>query len=156
MIDTKPIAVVICGSFKNHEDIRRLAVFLKRVICFNGADLDVYPTQKHIDDSMPLIKIHHHNEGQESKETYELRSRMMDLYFRAIKESDIVLIYNIKDGDEHIGSGALMELGYAHALRKEIWFLVKPTDDNVLSMFEGEPKYVTSINETWRNLNAKQ
>jgi hypothetical protein len=142
MNDNKPVAIVICGSFKNHEEIRRFAVFLKRIIRFNGGDLDVYPTQEHIDNSMPLIKIHHNGEGQETEQTYELRHKMMTLYFKAIEESKMVIIYNLKDGLEHIGSGALMELGYAHALEKDIWFLVKPTDDNVLSMFKGQPNII--------------
>ncbi len=142
MNEHKPVAIVICGSFKNHDEIRRFAVFLKRIVGLNNVDLDVYPTREHIENSMPLIKIHHHGEGQETQETYDLRHRLMMLYFKAIKESDVVVIYNLKDGLEHIGSGALMELGYAHALEKDIWFLVKPSDDNVLSMFEGHPNII--------------
>jgi len=67
---------------------------------------------------------------------------MMEAYFKAIDSCDLVFVYNLKDGKEYIGSGTMMEIGYAHARNKAIWFLLKPTDDNILSMFKGRPSYL--------------
>jgi len=147
--------VVICGSFKEIEGIKRIRSLIESILfieygyCLVSRNIPsfvsgtyVYPTDQHIEDSQPLIDIHHHGKGEETQESYELRYKMMEAYFKAIDSCDLVFVYNLKDGKEYIGSGTMMEIGYAHARNKAIWFLLKPTDDNILSMFKGRPSYL--------------
>jgi nucleoside 2-deoxyribosyltransferase len=112
---------------------------------FESNKILVYPTDEHLEDSKPCIQIHHEGIGDETDKSIELRNNLMNLYFKAIDDCDLVFIYNLKDGKEHIGAGALMELGYAHAKNKKIYFLLKPTEANVLSMFAGNPEYLLEM-----------
>lgn len=120
--------VVVSGSFGDLRSIRYVINMLES----RGYEV-IFPTEKHFIDSKPCIEAHHEDKG-ETSDTIALRAKYMKLYFDKIRECDILWVANMKHGKEHLGIGTAMEIGFAYALGKRIYFVEEPTDANVLSM----------------------
>lgn len=112
--------IIICRSNRHSEPALRYAKALE------GEDLEVYCPER--------------VEGTEAWEVMDevdkrvTLQNLVDKHFRAIDESDVVLIYN-EDG--YIGTSVNIEIGYAVAKEKRI-FTIMVDDDPLRSiLFEG-------------------
>ena len=117
---------MISGSFA---EIAKIGLLIKEL---SSRGHIVFPTEEHFRKS-PMVQ--HHRDGhvlteQELKQCWE---RMQD-YFRAIDDCNVLIIFNEKRGEEHYGTGAMIELGYALARGKQVWLYRQPTDENIRAM----------------------
>ena len=123
--------VVVCGSYG---DLDYFLQILRSYQKKYGAS-NVFPNKDHIERSKPCIYAHHVLK-EETTETIIIRARLMQKYFDAIDDSDLVIVINEKAGQEHYGVGTTIEMGYAHAKGKKIFFIREPTNSNILSLLK--------------------
>ena len=123
--------IVVCGSYGD------LDYFLQILRSFQEkyGTSNVFPNKDHIERSKPCIYAHHVLK-EETDETLIIRARLMQKYFAAIDDSDLVIVINEKAGQEHYGVGTIIEMGYAHARGKKIFFTREPTNSNILSLLK--------------------
>ena len=127
--------VVICGSYGNLEYFEHIL----RIFQEKYGKANVFPDDKHLERSRPCIYTHHVAK-QETSETIIIRARLMQRYFDAIDDSNLVIVINEKSGQEYYGVGTTLEVGYAHAKRKKLLFTREPTNANILSLIEAHNK----------------
>lgn len=97
-------SVVICGSQRYKDEIRKFVDLLKKL----GAPVVFEPNfDRHNDD---FIKKEE-KERLRSKEYRESVPAMVHAHFEKIRKADVCYIYN-KDG--YLGVNTTLELGYAH------------------------------------------
>lgn len=112
--------IVICRSNRHSESALRYAKELQ------GSGLDVYCPER-VEGTEAWEKM------TEADQQVTLRD-LVDKHFRAIDESDAVLIYN-EDG--YIGTSVSIEIGYAVAKEKRIFSIVPDSDSLRSILFEG-------------------
>lgn len=121
--------VVVCGSFSNPEELQETITRLE-----SEGQTVTYPTAAHLAASQPCIDAHH-GAGDETDYVTSLRAGLMETFYAAIAaDPDGIYVYNVKNGGEHVGVSAAMEIGFAFALNKPVRFEVEPTDPGVKSM----------------------
>jgi len=123
------LKVVICGSYGDLEGFMKVMHAYQEKFGISN----VFPSKEHMEKSMPCIFAHHILE-KETETTIETRARLMESYFQNIDAADVVVVLNEKNGEEHYGTGTTIELGYAFAKGKKIYFTRQPTDSNILSL----------------------
>lgn len=121
--------IAVCGTYG---DMRRFNEVLKHLRGKYG-EQNVFPNVDHLERSRPCIEAHHEGKG-ETTETVKIRSELMKAYFNQIDKADLIVIVNEKKGREYYGVGTTIELGYAFAKDKRIYFTMKPTNPNILSL----------------------
>jgi nucleoside 2-deoxyribosyltransferase len=125
------VKVVVCGSYG---DLERFYKVLTACQEKYGAS-NVFPDKKHMEKSIPCI-FAHHVVAKETDESISNRSKLMQSYFTHIDCADLIIIVNEKNGSEHYGVGTTIELGYAFAKGKSIFFTRPPTNSNILSLMK--------------------
>lgn len=123
--------VVICGSYGDLEYFQHIL----RVFQEKYGKSNVFPDEKHLERSRLCIYAHH-EANQETSETVLIRAGLMQRYFDAIDDSNLVIVINEKSGQEYYGVGTTVEVGYAHAKRKKLLFTREPTNANILSLLK--------------------
>jgi nucleoside 2-deoxyribosyltransferase len=94
--------IVLCGSAKNHEYIKKLAKSLEDV----GFYVFLFPDARHLFQPELSDKVH-----------YLMAAGLTYDHFEKIKKSDIALFANL---DGYMGNSATLELGIAAANSKHI------------------------------------
>lgn len=125
---------VIIGSFG---DLKTIYSAIRAVI--RAGHEVTQPTVEHINASIACAEADSGG-GGDTEETIKLRARLMKEYWEFIKECEIVYVANLKFGEEYIGIGTAIDVGYAHALGKKIVFFKEPTNSNMKSM-----KYLSEV-----------
>jgi len=129
--------IVVCGSYGDIQGfLRVLRHFRQRY-----GEQNVFPNDEHLRQSEPCVRAHHAS-GSETEEITAMRSRLMQSYFDEIDHADLVVVRNEKNGKEHYGTGTTIELGYAVAKGKNILLTRRPTDPNILSLANGNFRFV--------------
>ncbi len=97
-------SVVICGSQRYHNEIRRFVDRLKEL----GAPVVFEPNFDQRDDQLAL------KDERERLQDEEYRTRvpaMVHAHFERIRKADVCYIYN---KGSYLGVNTMLELGYAH------------------------------------------
>lgn len=121
--------VVVCGSFGDMPTLLNAISLLRR----SGHDI-IMPTEEHLRDSQPCIDAHHLGK-EETTQTRELRAWLEAQYLAKIRMADLVYFVNEKFSDEHLGTGAAVELGFTLALQLPVMFHREPKKDASLIAF---------------------
>lgn len=123
--------LTLISSFSNPKRVLQEVERLKRTY-----DVEiVLPTQEHFDRMLKTMGASNACSGTEMSKTLRLKKSLnMEMYFRAIKESDIVHVFNLKNGKEYYGFNTLIEIGVAHALGKKITCFISPTVPEIKSL----------------------
>jgi len=123
--------VTLISSFSNPEAVLKEVKRLEETY-----DVEiVLPTLQHFDRMLKTMGASNACSGTKMSETLRLKKSLnMEMYFRAIRESDIVHIYNVKNGKEYYGFNTLIEVGVAHALGKKITCSIPPIVPEIKSL----------------------
>jgi nucleoside 2-deoxyribosyltransferase len=139
------VKVVVCGSYGDLEGFLEIL----RACQEKYGITNVFPNKDHIEKSMQCIFAHHVIQ-KETENTIATRAKLMESYFINIDTADLVVVRNEKNGNEHYGTGTTIELGYAFARGKKIFFTRQPTNSNVLSLLK------STIKQTGASYRNKQ
>ena len=119
MIDSKP-KVVIIGSFSDHQAILAEIERLSKIY-----DV-IMPSKEWFERINKLMGT---CSGKlEDERVLALKRIHMDVYFNAIKQANLIHVYNVKNGKEYYGINTLLEIGYALACGKLLSSKIKPTE----------------------------
>lgn len=123
--------VTVISSFSNPE---RVLQEVKRLEETYDVEI-VLPTKEHFERMLKTMGANNACSGTKMEEQTRLKKSLnMEMYFRAIRESDIVHIFNVKDGQEYYGANTLIEIGVAHCLGKKITCYIPPTIPEIKSL----------------------
>jgi len=122
--------IVLCGSMKNLELFRKTKK--------KYPEYEFFPTEEH------LSKINDTVRNIDAPIPNEKRLRLILEHLSYIREADEVWILNEKWREarylvEYVGVGTALDIGYALALDKQIKWLHRPSDPNLIAIFEGCP-----------------
>ena len=121
--------VVLCGSMSDLELYHRIR---KKY----GEAYLITPTEDH------LKRINETVRNVDAPIPNKERLALILEHFSYIREAEEVWILNEKFTDcwrEYVGIGTALDIGYALALDKRIKWLHRPTDPNLIAIFEGCP-----------------
>ena len=120
------VKVVVIGSYSDTKLIGKVINELVK------RGFGVFPQGEEFKD---LAKIIASSETRAvSDETMERRRSVNLKFMDEIRECDFVYVFNEKDGEEYIGPGTLMQMGFAIGARKPIFFYREPHIEEVLSL----------------------
>lgn len=120
--------VVVVGSFGDMTSIIEACQKIKE----EGHEI-IAPTLGHLMASSVTARADSGGKG-DTKETIKERAELMNEYFKRIGECDLVYVCNWKLGQEHVGVGTAIDIGYAVAKGKKIRFFVEPENSNLKSL----------------------
>jgi len=109
--------ITICGSITNAKKIYEIKAELEK----QGHTVFSHDLMKmYAEDNSEII-----NRAQEAQYELKIENDTLKWYYNKIKESDAILVCNFeKNGiSGYIGGSVLIEIGYAYALDKKIFFL---------------------------------
>ncbi len=120
------VKIVVCGSYS---DIRTIGKVINEL---QLRGFETFPNQEYLKELAQTFKESekHAVSNLTMKKRREINLKFMD----EIKGSDVVFVFNEKDGKEYIGPGTLMQIGYAVGLKKPIFFYREPHIEEVLSL----------------------
>jgi hypothetical protein len=123
--------LTLISSFSNPEKVMEEVNRLKEEY-----DVEIIlPTEEHFKRTQKVMGEGKTCSGTVMSESNRIqKSLSMEMYFRAIRESDIVHIFNIKNGQEYYGVNTLIEVGVAHSFGKKITCTIPPTVPEIKSL----------------------
>lgn len=109
--------ITICGSISNAKDICEIKEKLEQ----QGHTVFSHELMEMYAEDDPEVK----NRIQKAHHELKIENDTFKWYYNKIKESDAILVYNFekKGVPGYIGGSVLIEIGYAYALDKKIYFL---------------------------------
>jgi hypothetical protein len=120
----------VIGSFSD------LRAFIGKCEELRLQGYEVFPSKEWIEQGMEIIRHHHTLQKDLPEDLLKLLAEREKEYFRNIRESGIIYVFNEKNGKEHIGHATALEIGVALALGKSIEFWREPTDQHFKIIFK--------------------
>jgi len=120
------VKIVVCGSYSDVKVIEKVISELK------ARGFDVFPSQEYLKELGQAFE--ESDSSVVSDLTMKKRRQINSKFIDEIRECDVVFVFNEKNGEEYIGPGTLMQMGYAVGLKKPIFFYREPHIEEVLSL----------------------
>lgn len=120
--------ITLCGSISVYKEMDRLT----RELGDSGFEVEIPLSVKRILDSELTIEEFNRELDSGKGHQRKIIDDAIKRHFEKIKNSDAILVVNVKKNDKenYIGGNTFLEIGFAHVLDKKI-FLLNPIPEHV-------------------------
>ena len=120
------VKIVVIGTYSDTKLIGRVINELGK------RGFEVFPQGEKFKELAKIIKLS--EEHAVSDTTMKKIRKVFYRFMDEIGESAFVYVFNEKEGEEYIGPGTLMQIGFTLGLKKPIFFYREPHIEEVLSL----------------------